>query len=63
MKKWDFSVAFIWNTIVWFMLIGFFVKIVNATAQRYLKKQQEKEIASLKNKSLEISGDSDNSPR
>ncbi|CAA3028165.1 sugar transport 8-like [Olea europaea subsp. europaea] len=54
-KKWDFSVAFIWNTIVWFMLIGFFVKIVNATAQRYLKKQQEKEIASLKNKSLEIS--------
>ncbi|XP_022864360.1 vacuole membrane protein KMS1-like isoform X2 [Olea europaea var. sylvestris] len=62
-KKWDFSVAFIWNTIVWFMLIGFFVKIVNATAQRYLKKQQEKEMASLKNKSLEISGDSDNSPR
>ncbi|CAI9776823.1 unnamed protein product [Fraxinus pennsylvanica] len=49
-KKWDFSVALIWNTIVWFMLIGFFVKIVNATAQSYLKKQQEKEIAALKNK-------------
>ncbi|XP_022878809.1 vacuole membrane protein KMS1-like isoform X1 [Olea europaea var. sylvestris] len=62
-KKWDFSVAFIWNTIVWFMLIGFFVKIVNATAQRYLKKQQEEEIADLKNKSSKISGDSDRSPR
>ncbi|CAA3001318.1 vacuole membrane KMS1 [Olea europaea subsp. europaea] len=62
-KKWDFSVAFIWNTIVWFMLIGFFVKIVNATAQRYLKKQQEEEIADLKNKSSKISGDSDHSPR
>ncbi|CAI9762652.1 unnamed protein product [Fraxinus pennsylvanica] len=59
-KKWDFSVAFIWNTIVWFMLIGFFVKIVNATAHRYLKKQQEEEIAALKNKS---SNDSDHSPR
>ncbi|KAL2506783.1 Vacuole membrane protein KMS1 [Abeliophyllum distichum] len=60
-KKWDFSVAFVWNTVVWFMLIGFFVKIVNATAQRYLKKQQEKEIAALKNKSSKISGNSDDS--
>ncbi|GER39209.1 vacuole membrane protein [Striga asiatica] len=50
-KKWDFSLAFVWNTVVWIMLLNFFVKIVNATAQRYLKKQQDKEIAALKNKS------------
>ncbi|KAL3626259.1 meiotic spindle pole body protein Kms1 [Castilleja foliolosa] len=53
--KWDFSLAFIWNTVVWIMLMNFFVKIVNATAQRYLKKQQDKEIAALKNKSAEHS--------
>ncbi|KAL5541597.1 hypothetical protein UlMin_009307 [Ulmus minor] len=50
-KKWDFSLASFWNTIVWLMLLNFFVKIVNATAQRYLKKQQEKELAELTNKS------------
>lgn len=55
-KKWDISLAFIWNTVVWFMLMNFFVKIVNSTAQQYLKKQQEKEIAALMN-----SDDSDNS--
>ncbi|GFP84014.1 vacuole membrane protein kms1 [Phtheirospermum japonicum] len=53
--KWDFSLAFVWNTVVWFMLMNFFVKIVNSTAQRYLKKQQDKEIAALKNKSSEHS--------
>ncbi|KAH7522337.1 hypothetical protein FEM48_Zijuj07G0127700 [Ziziphus jujuba var. spinosa] len=50
-KKWDFSFASLWNTIVWLMLMNFFVKIVNATAQRYLKKQQDKEIAALTKKS------------
>ncbi|KAL2463811.1 Vacuole membrane protein KMS1 [Forsythia ovata] len=50
-KKWDFSLAFIWNTVVWFMLMNFFVKIVNATAQRYAKKHQEKELAALENQS------------
>ncbi|KAF2285380.1 hypothetical protein GH714_003335 [Hevea brasiliensis] len=40
-KKWDFSFAALWNTIVWLMLLNFFCKIVTATAQRYLKKQQE----------------------
>lgn len=50
-NKWDFSFASIWNTVVWFMLMNFFIKIVNATAQRYLKKEQEKHIAALKNKS------------
>ncbi|KAK4388565.1 Vacuole membrane protein KMS1 [Sesamum angolense] len=62
-NKWEFSLAFIWNTIVWFMLMNFFIKIVNATAQRYLKKQQDKEIAALKNKSSRQSDDSDTSSR
>ncbi|EYU45646.1 hypothetical protein ABFS82_14G016300 [Erythranthe guttata] len=57
-KKWDFSLAFIWNTVVWFMLMNFFVKIVNATAERYLKKQHDKEIAALKNKSSKQSDES-----
>ncbi|XP_073054375.1 vacuole membrane protein KMS1-like isoform X2 [Primulina eburnea] len=63
LKKWDFSLAFIWNTVVWFMLMNFFVKIVNATAQRYLKKQQDEEIAALRNKSPKYSDDSDSSSR
>ncbi|CAL0332086.1 unnamed protein product [Lupinus luteus] len=46
-KKWNLSFASIWNTIVWLMLMNFFVKIVNATAQSYLKKQQEGELAAL----------------
>ncbi|KAG5389250.1 hypothetical protein IGI04_030791 [Brassica rapa subsp. trilocularis] len=46
-KRWDFSFASIWNGIVWLMLLNFFVKIVTATAQRHLKKKQEKEIAAL----------------
>ncbi|XP_004247368.2 vacuole membrane protein KMS1 [Solanum lycopersicum] len=50
-NKWDFSFASVWNGVVTIMLLNFFVKIVNATAQRYLKKQQEEELASLKNKS------------
>ncbi|XP_059649887.1 vacuole membrane protein KMS1-like [Cornus florida] len=48
-KKWDLSFASIWNTVVWLMLMNFFVKIVTATAQRYLKKQQEKDLAALRN--------------
>ncbi|XP_011021552.1 PREDICTED: vacuole membrane protein KMS1 [Populus euphratica] len=46
-KNWDFSFAGMWNTVVWLMLVNFFFKIVNSTAQSYLKKQQEKEIAAL----------------
>lgn len=49
--KWDFSLAFVWNTVVWIMLLNFFVKIVNSTAQKHLKNQQDNEIAALKNKS------------
>ncbi|KAG6764444.1 hypothetical protein POTOM_031913 [Populus tomentosa] len=49
-KKWDFSFTGIWNTVVWLMLLNFFFKIVNATAQMYLKKQQENELAALTNR-------------
>ncbi|KAG5560142.1 hypothetical protein RHGRI_003431 [Rhododendron griersonianum] len=45
-KKWDFSFTSIWNTVVWLMILKFFATIVTSTAQRYLKKEQEKEIAS-----------------
>jgi membrane protein YqaA with SNARE-associated domain len=47
-NKWDLSFTSIWNGIVWLMILNFFSKIVSATAQSYLKKQQEKELASLK---------------
>ncbi|KAE8702864.1 Vacuole membrane protein KMS2 [Hibiscus syriacus] len=45
--KWDFSFTSIWNTIVWLMLMNFFVKIVNVTAQRYLRKQQDKQLTEI----------------
>uniref|UniRef100_A0A2P2KC77 Vacuole membrane protein KMS1 n=1 Tax=Rhizophora mucronata TaxID=61149 RepID=A0A2P2KC77_RHIMU len=47
-KKWDFSFAAIWNTVVWLMLLNFFLTIVTSTAQSYLKKQQEEQLAALK---------------
>ncbi|KAL5098601.1 hypothetical protein RYX36_002928 [Vicia faba] len=50
-KKWDFSFTSIWNTVVWLMLMNFFIKIVNSTAQTHLKKQQEREVAALTKKS------------
>ncbi|XP_071737017.1 vacuole membrane protein KMS1-like [Rutidosis leptorrhynchoides] len=59
-KSWDLSFASVWNSVVWLMLLNFFVKIVNSTAQRYLKKQQEKELAALRKK-LEESEDNINS--
>lgn len=46
-KKWNLSFASIWNSVVWLVLVNFFVKIVTATAQGYLKKQQEKELDDL----------------
>lgn len=49
-KKWDFSVSSIWNTIVWLMIMNFSIKIMTSTAQSYLKKQQDKELAALTNK-------------
>ncbi|XP_052191071.1 vacuole membrane protein KMS1 [Diospyros lotus] len=45
-KKWDLSFTSIWNSIVWLMIMNFFVKILTSTAQKYLKNQQEIELAS-----------------
>ncbi|GMH20005.1 hypothetical protein Nepgr_021846 [Nepenthes gracilis] len=45
--KWGFSFASIWNTVVWLVLLNFFLKIVNATAQSFLKKQQKEELAAM----------------
>uniref|UniRef100_A0A804II76 Vacuole membrane protein KMS1 n=1 Tax=Musa acuminata subsp. malaccensis TaxID=214687 RepID=A0A804II76_MUSAM len=47
-KRWNLSFSLIWNTVIWLMLINFFAKIVAATAQRYLKKQQELELTRVK---------------
>ncbi|KAK1282344.1 hypothetical protein QJS10_CPB22g01315 [Acorus calamus] len=43
-KPWNLSFALIWNSVVWIMLLNFFVKIVMTTAQSLLKKQQESEM-------------------
>lgn len=58
-NKWDLSFASIWNTVVWLMLMNFFVKIVTSTAQSYLKKQQEKDLAALNLKSRVATTSSD----
>eukprot|EP00268_Persea_americana_P054906 TRINITY_DN633_c1_g1_i6.p1 TRINITY_DN633_c1_g1~~TRINITY_DN633_c1_g1_i6.p1 ORF type:complete len:444 (-),score=54.58 TRINITY_DN633_c1_g1_i6:511-1842(-) len=49
-KKWDLSFTTIWNAVIWLMLMNFFVKIASSTAQRYLKKQQQVEMATLTNR-------------
>ncbi|KAJ4754543.1 Vacuole membrane protein 1 [Rhynchospora pubera] len=43
--KWNFSFTLVWNTVIWLMVAHFFVTIVTSTAQRYLKKQQDLEMA------------------
>lgn len=43
-KQWNFSFTFVWNSIVWLVLLNFFIKIITSTAQDYLKKQQDMEI-------------------
>ncbi|KAH9605614.1 hypothetical protein KSS87_018749, partial [Heliosperma pusillum] len=50
-KKWGLSFSTIWNTVVWLVLLNFFFKIVNSTAQNFLKKQQEKELTTITKKS------------
>ncbi|KAK9664784.1 hypothetical protein RND81_14G068000 [Saponaria officinalis] len=50
-KKWGLSFASIWNTVVWLVLLNFFFKIVNSTAQNFLKKQQETELTTLTKRS------------
>lgn len=46
-KQWNLSFNLIWNSVVWLMLLNFFVKIVTSTAQRYRRKEQEQELAKL----------------
>uniref|UniRef100_A0A8N4F1G4 Vacuole membrane protein KMS1-like n=2 Tax=Elaeis guineensis var. tenera TaxID=51953 RepID=A0A8N4F1G4_ELAGV len=43
-KRWNPSFSLIWNPLIWLMLMNFFVEIVTATAQGYLKKQQDSEL-------------------
>jgi len=43
-KQWNFSFTFVWNSIVWLVLLNFFIKIITSTAQDYLKKQQDMEM-------------------
>ncbi|KAG9157351.1 hypothetical protein Leryth_004996 [Lithospermum erythrorhizon] len=63
-KKWGFSLASIWNGVVWLMLLNFFAQIVTSTAQRYLKKQHDKELSALKNKGVSTQADDlDHTPR
>lgn len=37
----------VWNTVVWLVLVNFFMKIITSTAQDYLKKQQDIEMELL----------------
>ncbi|XXG46155.1 hypothetical protein AAC387_Pa02g1070 [Persea americana] len=48
-KNWDLSFTTIWNTMVWLMVVNFSLKVVTSTAQGYLRKQQEEEMATLTN--------------
>lgn len=50
-NNWEFSFASVWNTVVSIVLLNFFFKIINATAQSYLKKQLDMEITARKGKS------------
>ncbi|XP_062223063.1 vacuole membrane protein KMS1-like [Phragmites australis] len=43
-KQWNFSFTLVWNTVVWLVLVNFFIKIITSTAQDYLKKQQDIEM-------------------
>ncbi|XVE89681.1 hypothetical protein DITRI_Ditri20bG0015500 [Diplodiscus trichospermus] len=52
-KRWDLSLASIWNTVVWLMLLNFFIKMVTATARNFLQEQQEKELITLSKNSSE----------
>ncbi|KAL5566070.1 hypothetical protein UlMin_029234 [Ulmus minor] len=58
-KRWDLSLASIWNSFVWLMLMNFVIKIVTQTAQSFLKKEHEMELAALTNNS-ELSNHSPN---
>ncbi|KAL8171347.1 hypothetical protein V2J09_023151 [Rumex salicifolius] len=49
-KKWRLSLGSIWNTVIWLVLINFFFKIINSTAQGFLKKRQEEELVAVSKK-------------
>lgn len=49
-KRWNLSFASIWNTVVWLVLVNFFIKIVTATAQSFLKEEHERELSKLTEK-------------
>ncbi|XP_074588632.1 vacuole membrane protein KMS1-like [Curcuma longa] len=44
-QQWNLSFTMIWNTVILLVLANFFVKIVTATAKRYLNELQELELA------------------
>eukprot|EP01018_Ginkgo_biloba_P017945 Gb_17299 [translate_table: standard] len=46
-EQWNFSFAFLWNTFVWLMLMGFCAKIITGTAQGFLKERQKTDIDAL----------------
>ncbi|XP_042450751.1 vacuole membrane protein KMS1-like [Zingiber officinale] len=49
-QQWNLSITMIWNAVLWFVLMNFFVKIVTATAKGYLKEQQELELTNQETK-------------
>ncbi|KAL3538108.1 hypothetical protein ACH5RR_001474 [Cinchona calisaya] len=46
-KKGNISLASFWNTVVLLILLNFLVKIINGTAQSYVKQQHDKELSRL----------------
>jgi len=52
-KQWNFSFTFVWNSIVWLVLLKFFIKIITSTAQDYLKKQQDMEMELISDSPLQ----------
>lgn len=46
-EHWNFSFAFMWNTFIWLMLMGFFSKIITGTAQDFLKERHRVAINAL----------------
>ncbi|XP_074575345.1 vacuole membrane protein KMS1-like isoform X1 [Curcuma longa] len=47
-QRWNLSFTMIWNTMIWLMLMNFCLKIITATAIRYLEEQQELELTNKK---------------
>ncbi|KAG1368763.1 vacuole membrane protein KMS1 [Cocos nucifera] len=56
-KQWNLTITTIWNTFIWLMLMNFTVKIVQSTAQKHLKRQQDLELTDKLSRSRESSAD------